>query len=452
MACPRSRLAISSASLTHEFEPGRPGRPWLHRAAVGLAVCACLGVGWRLAADGAKAAADDPAARSLAGPGAVPDGYRAPRDIAIELKPGESLELGLERAGAIHAEATEAALALLQDRDLTSLATDEIEASIAKPKFFFGAPRLLGVAAHTNTGETLIVARGFDGVLRLRPSSAPARSVTTVATGVMQGSLYESAEKVGADLTLIAKLVKLFSHRLDLARDVRPGDRFTLVFDRKVASSGATVETGGLRYAEMAAPGRAKGRTLRFYAFDHDGQTDFFDQYGVAIKGLLLRTPVDGAHITSTFGMREHPLLGYTRMHKGIDFGAETGTPVLAAGDGVVVERRVWGGYGNWLKIRHAGGWETGYGHLSAYAQGLRPGMHVTQGQIVAYVGATGLATGPHLHYEIWRGGARVNPTGAAARQGAALHGAQLIAFRQQRARIDGMRKAAGPAGTTVAV
>ncbi len=304
------------------------------------------------------------------------------------------------------------------------------------------------MAAHTTTGETLIVARGFDGVLRLRPSSAPVRSVTTVASGVMQGSLYESAERVGADLTLVAQLVKLCAHRLDLARDIRPGDRFTLVFDRKVAESGATVETGGLRYAEVAA----RGRTLRFYAFDHAGRTEFFDQRGVAIKGLLLRTPVDGAHITSSFGMREHPLLGYTRMHQGIDFGAETGTPVLAAGDGVVAERRVWGGYGNWLLIRHAGGWETGYGHLSAYAQDLRPGMRVTQGQVVGYVGATGLATGPHLHYEVWRGGMRVNPVGAAAREGAALHGADLARFQFQRARIDGMRKAAGPDGTTVAV
>ena len=423
------------------------GRRWLHRAALGLAACACLAGGWRLLGGAASAAGDVPAAPSLA-EGAVPDGYRLPRDMPVDLKPGEYLEQGLIRAGASPTEAAQAAQALVQGRDPASLAPDETVASIARPNFLFGAPRLIGVAAHTTAGETLIVARGFDGVLRLRPSSAPERSVTTVASGVMQGSLYESAERVGADLTLVAQLVKLCAHRLDLARDIRPGDRFTLVFDRKVAQSGATVETGGLRFAEVAA----RGRTLRFYAFDHDGHTEFFDQRGVAIKGLLLRTPVDGAHVTSSFGMREHPLLGYTRMHQGIDFGAETGAPVLAAGDGVVAERRVWGGYGNWLRIRHAGGWETGYGHLSAYAQGLYPGMRVTQGQVVGYVGATGLATGPHLHYEVWRGGLRVNPVGAAAREGAALHGADLTAFQFQRARIDGMRSAAGPAGTTVAV
>ncbi len=336
----------------------------------------------------------------------------------------------------------------MQGREPASLAPDETVASIAKPKFLFGRPRLIGVAAHTTGGEAVIAARGFDGVLRLQPSANPSASVTTVASGVMKGSLYESAEKVGADLTLIARLVKLFSNRLDFVRDIHGGDRFTLVFDRKVSASGATVETGDLRYAEMAS----RGRTLRFYAFNHDGQTEFFDERGTAIKGFLLKTPVDGAHITSTFGMREHPVLGYTRMHQGIDFGAETGTPVLAAGDGVVVERKVWGGYGNWLKIRHADGWETGYGHLSAYAAGLYPGMHVSQGQVVAYVGETGLATGPHLHYEVWRGGVRVNPIGAAARMGVALHGAALTDFRVQRAQIDAMRKAARPTGTTVAV
>jgi murein DD-endopeptidase MepM/ murein hydrolase activator NlpD len=413
---------------------------------MGLAACLCLGVGWRLTDGAANAAGEDSAARASAG--AVPDGYRAPRDIAIDLKPGETLEHGLERAGVTAAEAAQAAQALVQGRDPASLAPDETLASIARPRFLFGAPRLIGISAHTTNGESLIVERGFDGALRLHPSSTPPRSVTTVASGVMQGSLYESAEKVGADLTLIAKLVKLFSHRLDFARDIHQGAKFTLVFDRKVSPGGATVETGDLRYAEMAV----HGRTMRFYAFDHDGRTEFFDERGVAIKGLLLRTPVDGAHITSTFGMREHPLLGYTRMHQGIDFGAETGTPVLAAGEGVVVERRVWGGYGNWLKIRHANGWETGYGHLSAYAAGLYPGMKVTQGQVVGYVGATGLATGPHLHYEVWRGGLRVNPTGAAARQGAPLHGMELTEFRLQRAQIDAMRKAAGPAGTTVAV
>ena len=207
------------------------------------------------------------------------------------------------------------------------------------------------------------------------------------------------------------------------------------MFDRKVTESGRTIETGDLLYAEIGA----KGKVTQFYRFRAAGSTEaqYFDALGKNIKGLLLRTPVDGARITSGFGMRMHPLLGYTRMHQGIDFGAGTGTPILAAGDGVVLEARRWGGYGNWLRIRHSAGWDTGYGHISRYAAGLHPGMRVHQGQVVAYVGATGLATGPHLHYEIWKNGQRVNPIGAKVPQGTVLAGDELSRFRDQKAHID---------------
>ena len=155
-----------------------------------------------------------------------------------------------------------------------------------------------------------------------------------------------------------------------------------------------------------------------------------------------MRTPVDGAHITSLFGMRKHPILGYTRAHQGIDFGAGTGTPILAAGDGVVAQAGPWGGYGNWLRLRHSGGWDTGYGHISRFARGIRPGVRVRQGQVVAYVGATGLATGPHLHYEIWKTGQRVNPLSAKVPQGTVLAGGELNRFRLEKARIDGLLQA----------
>jgi murein DD-endopeptidase MepM/ murein hydrolase activator NlpD len=225
--------------------------------------------------------------------------------------------------------------------------------------------------------------------------------------------------------------VKLFSHKIDFDRDLKPGDKFELVFDREVTESGRTVETGDLQYAEI--------RGIRFYRFERHGDVEYFDESGKNIKGFLLRTPVDGAHMTSGFGMRRHPILGFNRMHQGIDFGAGTGTPVLAAGDGVVVEARRWGGYGNWLRIRHNDGWETGYAHLSRYAKGLKPGQRVRQGQLVAYVGTTGMSTGAHLHYEIWRRGARVNPVSAKVPQGTVLAGAELGAFRAQKTRIDRM-------------
>ncbi|MBU2135189.1 MAG: M23 family metallopeptidase, partial [Alphaproteobacteria bacterium] len=154
---------------------------------------------------------------------------------------------------------------------------------------------------------------------------------------------------------------------------------------------------------------------------------------------------VDGARITSNFGPRRHPVLGFRRSHQGVDFGAGTGTPILAAGDGVVVEARRWGGYGNWVRLRHANGWETGYAHTSRYAKGIRAGVRVKQGQVIAYVGSTGMSTGPHLHYEVWKNGQRVNPIGAKVPQGTILTGGELAAFKAKKNRIDTLLASSSP-------
>ncbi len=275
------------------------------------------------------------------------------------------------------------------------------------------------------------LSRSLDGGLPRRVDET-VRDETVVANGVIAGSLYESAERLGATPAITTSVVRLFAHTLDFQRDLNTGDTFKLVFDRKVTDSGRTIAAGDLEYAELGG--------VKFYRFERThGGAAYFDEFGKNIKGLLLRTPVDGARITSLFGMRRHPVLGFTRAHQGIDFAAGTGAPIVAAGDGVVREAGRWGGYGNWLRIGHAGGWDTGYGHISRYAAGIRPGLRVHQGQVVAYVGSTGLATGPHLHYEVWKDGQRMNPIGAKIPQGTVLAGAELDRFEAQKAHVDGL-------------
>ena len=275
----------------------------------------------------------------------------------------------------------------------------------------------------------------FDPVAATRPEKIPVevqrgRFETVVANGVIAGSLYESAERLGATPAITTGVVRLFAHKLDFQRDLNTGDAFKLVFDREVTEGGRTTATGDLEYAELQG--------VKFYRFERtNGGAEYFDEFGKNIRGFLLRTPIDGARVTSLFGMRRHPVLGFTRAHQGIDFGAGTGTPIVAAGDGVVLEAGRWGGYGNWLRIGHTGGWDTGYGHISRYAAGIAPGMRVHQGQVVAYVGSTGLATGPHLHYEVWKDGQRMNPIGARIPQGAVLAGAELDRFEAQKTHID---------------
>jgi murein DD-endopeptidase MepM/ murein hydrolase activator NlpD len=308
-----------------------------------------------------------------------------------------------------------------------------LEAAVARPRDNKGPARLLGLAMRTGPASAVTLARAFDGVLHLRQMTEKVSAQTYVAQGALDGSLYESAQKAGATPELTAQVVKLFSHKLDFSRDIHPGDKFSMVFDRQVTESGRTVQTGDLLYAEI----QAKTGVHQFYRFKAPGAAaaDYFDELGKNIRGLLLRTPLDSARVTSSFGMRFHPILGFTRMHAGIDFGAPVGTPVFAAGDGVVEKAQWAGGYGRWLQIRHSAQYETGYGHLSGWA--VKPGQHVHQGQVVAYVGSTGLSTGPHLHYEIIVGGKKINPAEVKTPSGAVLSGRDMIAFKAEKARID---------------
>jgi murein DD-endopeptidase MepM/ murein hydrolase activator NlpD len=360
-------------------------------------------------------------------------GMTQPQAVALEVRSGETLEGAVQRAGIAADEARIVVRTLAQAFDTVNIKAGlAFQAVVAKPRGRQGPAQLVGLSMKTGPVTAISLSRTFDGALKLRELEEQVREETTVAQGEINGSLYESAKRSGASPQLTAQVIKLMGAKLDFSRDIQPGDGFRMVFDRKLTESGRTVETGRLRYFEIDA----KGKTTKFFRFDHDGQEDYFDETGKNTKGFLLRTPVDGARVTSSFGARRHPILGYNRMHPGIDFGAPKGTPVYAAGDGVVAESRWAGGYGNWVRISHNGGWSTGYGHLSRSV--VRSGQRVRQGQIVAYVGSTGLSTGPHLHYEIWIKGKKVNPKGAKVPQGGTeLTGSQLAAFRMEKGRIE---------------
>ncbi|MDB5445960.1 MAG: peptidase family, partial [Phenylobacterium sp.] len=394
-------------------------------SAVGVAFV----LGWTTAAHMAHpartvgtAATTKPQPLTAAQPQAKP-APAGPQIVPVQILRGETFEAAVQRAGVAPGEARQVVKALAEAMDTVHIKAGlAFQAAMSPPAAQGGQAQLVSLSLRTGPASQLTLSRSFDGALKLKQMDEAIRDDTVAANGRIEGSLYETAEKLGATPVITAQVVKLFAHKLDFERDIQPGDAFRLVFDRKVTESGKTVQTGELEYAELHG--------VKFYRFERPhGDVEYFDQFGKNIKGFLLRTPIDGAHITSLFGMRKHPILGYTRAHQGIDFGAGTGTPILAAGDGVVVEAGRKGGYGNWLRIHHTGAWDTGYGHISRYAKGIRPGVHVKQGQLVAYVGATGLATGPHLHYEIWRNGQRVNPLSAKVPQGTVLAGRDLKRF-----------------------
>jgi len=253
------------------------------------------------------------------------------------------------------------------------------------------------------------------------------------AGATIDSSLYLAAIQAGLPANMIVELIRMFSYDVDFQRDVHEGDEFDVVFNRFYTPEGRPAKPGEIVSASMTLSG--KKHTL--YRFGSDGDEEYFDENGQSAKSMLMKTPVDGARISSSFGRRFHPVLGYNRMHKGIDFAVPSGTPVMAAGNGTVTYSGWAGEYGNLVVLTHSNGYSTAYGHLSRLA--VHNGTRVRQGQIVAYSGSTGLATGPHLHYEIRVNNGQVNPATVKVASGRTLAGDERQAFLAERTRIDNL-------------
>ena len=370
----------------------------------------------------------------------APAGLTAPEAIAVQIRRGETLEQAVRRTGVGAEEASAVAATIASAIDPKDMRAGlRFETAVSKPRGGMGDARLVGLTMRTGPASQLTVSRSFDGALRLRALDEKVSHETVVARDKVQRSLSATARELGASSAVVRRASQLFAHRFDMQRDVRASDEFTLVFDRKVTEAGRTVETGDLLYAEL------KGHV--FYRFQRPGSktAEYFDATGKNTRTAMMRTPLQNfRRVSSNYGFRTHPISGYRKMHQGMDFAASTGTPIIAPADGVVVEARRWGGYGNWLRVRHSNGLESGYAHLSRYASGIRAGQRVRQGQVIAYVGSTGASTGPHLHYEIWRNGRRVNPAGIKTQEGTILTGSELAAFKAEKARIDRIIAAGG--------
>ncbi|HWA69680.1 MAG TPA: peptidoglycan DD-metalloendopeptidase family protein [Rhizomicrobium sp.] len=257
------------------------------------------------------------------------------------------------------------------------------------------------------------------------------------AGGTIDGSLYLSAMQAGIPADVVVDMIHMFSYKVDFQRDLHPGDSFEVYYDYYYTPEGQPAKYGAISYAMMTLG----GKQIPMYRFQPDPNepAEYFDQRGQSARGMLMKTPVDGARISSGFGSRFHPILGYTRMHKGVDFAVPIGTPVMAAGAGTVLFMGWSNGYGNFVKIDHGNGYATGYGHLSRFAPGMRRGARVRQGQVFAYSGMTGMATGPHLHYETFVHGVQVNPLTLKIAQGRQLAGRLLHQFLERRMEIDNL-------------
>ncbi len=298
--------------------------------------------------------------------------------------------------------------------------------------------RLLGLSFDLSFDHEIRVTRGVDGSYDATKAERPQHREMVRLAGTIDDSLYLAANRVAMPQDVTAGLIKMFSWDVDFQRDLRPGDAFETLFEEVSLEDGSGAVRGGdLLYGGLTL----SGAVLDAYRFEvEDGDVEYFDRTGKSLRKFLLRTPVDGARISSGFGMRRHPILGYSLMHKGVDFAAPSGTPIYAAGNGRIVVAGRNGGYGNYIRIRHSGEYSTAYAHMARFAKGMAPGQRVTQGQVIGYIGTTGRSTGPHLHYEILRDDAQINPMSVKQPPNTQLAGADLKRFQTEVARIDRLR------------
>lgn len=249
-------------------------------------------------------------------------------------------------------------------------------------------------------------------------------------------SIYETALRYKVPTSVIEDMIRIYSYDVDFQRRAQAGDSFE-VFYASDDETTPTIEPDDVLYASLTVGGETK-KYYRFQTAD-DGVVDYYDESGKSAKKFLVRKPVNNAIMRSGFGARRHPILGYTKMHTGIDWATAYGTPIFASGNGIV-EKVGWeGGYGKYIRLKHNNGYETAYGHMSAYAKGIEPGKRVRQGQVIGFVGSTGQSTGAHVHYEILVNGRFVDPMRIRLPRGRSLEGAQMASFEKERSRIDGL-------------
>ena len=249
----------------------------------------------------------------------------------------------------------------------------------------------------------------------------------------IKNNLYSSAIEAGIEPNIIVEFARIFGFEVDFQRDIRKGDWFEIFYERFEDDNNIVQDTGKIIYASMFV----NGGEINLYSFKDDSDTGFYDIKGKSIVKSLMKTPINGARLSSSFGNRKHPILGYTKLHTGTDFAAPSGTPIMASGTGKITRARWCGGGGNCVKIKHNSTYETVYAHMKSFARGIKEGRRVKQGQIIGYVGSTGMSTGPHLHYEVIVNGRKVNSQKLKLPSGKILKGDAREEFELARIKID---------------
>ncbi len=374
------------------------------------------------------------------GPQTAPANKPVPITKTVQVRKGDTLMKALTRAGAPRREAHEAIAALGKNFNPRRLKIgQQVRVALAPDaKSKNQADRLISIHIATDVNRQIAALRRDKGFVFDEIVEELDKGYMR-AGGPIKDSLFLSARRAGVPIGVLMELIRIFSWDVDFQRDIQRGDKFEVLFERFHNASGKPVKNGEVLHAALTL----SGTTINLYRHElSDGAIDYFNEKGQSARKALLRTPVNGARLSSRYGKRRHPILGYTKVHRGLDFAAPRGTPVMAGGDGVVEMAKRNGAYGKYVRIRHNSNYKTAYAHLNGYGRGIRRGKRVRQGQIIGYIGSTGRSTGPHLHYEILKGGRQINPLRLKLPTGRKLKGKSLTRFQADLAKIEAARAA----------
>ena len=350
----------------------------------------------------------------------------------LGIKKGQSLNSILSEAGASQKEIFNISKILRQYISLKKINTNQI----------------FEVLTNKDNGEIIRLTVNLDNINSLHIFKKDNKFVankiekvlykkTVLGEGLIKSSLFQAAQKENIDAEVVVDFARIFGFEIDFQRDIRKNDIFQIVYDKYVDDDGELQKNGEIIYAYM----KNRGREIALYRFvDQKGIAGYYQTNGKSIEKALMKTPINGARLSSTYGMRKHPILGYNKMHRGTDFAAPKGTPIMASGSGIIEMAKWNGAYGKYIRIRHNSKYKTAYAHLNGYARGIKRGAKVRQGQIIGYVGSTGRSTGPHLHYEVLVNGKRMNSQRLKLPSGRTLRGEDREKFEISRIKIDVMR------------
>ncbi|MBI2235530.1 MAG: peptidoglycan DD-metalloendopeptidase family protein [Magnetospirillum sp.] len=374
----------------------------------------------------------------------IDDRIGRPVEEVVKVGSGDTLIDLLLRAGVEAPEANQAIEALRDVYNPRSLkAGQKVLVTFERPAHGLGVGDFSQITLDADPIREVSARRSPNRGFVAGESKRPVSRQVAHFVGSIKSSLFESAAAAGVPAPVIIGMIRALSYDVDFQRDIQSGDGFEVMFEGWYDTRGKLVRNGEMLFAAVTL----SGSPIAMYRYeDSVGTVEFFNAKGESVKKALLKTPVDGAKITSGFGMRNHPILGFSKMHKGIDFGVPAGTPIMAAGDGLVEVAGPSGAYGNYVRIRHSSGYATAYAHMSRFAQGIHSGKRVAQGQVVGFVGSTGRSTGPHLHYEILMGGTQINPMSVKMPTGVKLAGRELERFHASRRASDSMMAKIPPA------